>query len=103
MPYKVEEAITRLRSGWQRMSDPARAQQITSILAAGVSGRALARHVGVSESLIRHLKKLAMAQSIEHWCVERGAISTREAVRRVERRGTTLQSYTRPKHPLSLQ
>src|SRR4051812_28394473 len=104
MPFNVDEAISGLRSGWQKISDPVRAQRVMMILATGVSGRALARQLGVSESLIRHLKKLTHAFSIEQRSVEWGVMSTREAVRRVQRRGTSIQpSYSRPKHPLSLQ
>lgn len=84
--YLVVPAITELRHSWHRLHDLDRALAIRKIIQLDVSRRRLARELGFSEGLMRHLLKALKASSADQELARRNAISTNELVRRAEGR-----------------
>jgi len=87
-------AIAKLRESWHRLHDLDRAVAVRDIVNLGVSRRGLARELGFSEGLMRHLLKSLDAPTADQELARRNAISTNEMVRRALGRGKT--STTEP-------
>jgi hypothetical protein len=57
----LKKLISDLKGNWSRLNDLDCSKNILPILETGMSGRALAQALGVSEALIRNLKALTEA------------------------------------------
>lgn len=87
MPFDLFKARAELKANWENLHDVDKAERIAQILAAGMSGRTLARSLGHSEALIRYLKPLQFATSEEKQLASGGKLSTAELLRNVKTRG----------------
>ena len=78
--FKLDHAVDELVKAWSNLDDVDRAVRIEQILDAGMSRRALARTLGCSENLIRHLRIAADATDEEKQQAGQGELSTRQLV-----------------------
>jgi len=91
---KVEEplstdavrAIAELRANWHLLHDLNRAVAVRDTIQLGVPCRRLAREMGFSEGLLRHLLKALKASPADQELARQNMISTNELVRRAEGR-----------------
>jgi hypothetical protein len=84
----LNELISNLKDKWSHLHDLDRGKNILQILNAGMSGRSLARALGVSEGLVRNLKALTAATPEDRRMARRNEIRTRELLRRIAERQT---------------
>jgi lambda repressor-like predicted transcriptional regulator len=80
----VSAAISNLKSRWHDLPDLDRAQAVYAIHCAGTSVRTLAKALGFSESLLRHLLTALQAPREDRLLARRGEITTNELVRRAK-------------------
>ena len=80
-------SISDLQSQWQTLSDLERGRAIQAIHLAGASFRQLAKALGRSLTLIRHLCQAAQAPAGDQYLARQGKISTNELVRRARAAG----------------
>ena len=85
----VSPLIANLRERWHLLHDIDRALAVREIIHLGVSRRRLAREMGFSEGLIRHLLKALEAASSDVELARQNSISTNELVRRAKPRSNT--------------
>lgn len=57
MRFNVPPAVSQLKSRWNRLSFLEQAEAINDLVNRGISRRALARELGCSEALLRHIQK----------------------------------------------
>jgi hypothetical protein len=86
LPADVVPAIADLREKWHRLHDLDRAVAVRDIIRLGVARRRLAREMGFSEGLFRHLLKALKAPPADQELARQHVISTNELVRRAEGR-----------------
>jgi hypothetical protein len=86
MSFDLFQARADLQAGWQTLHDVNKAELISNILGAGMSGRTLAKSLGKSEGLIRHLAIANDASATDKKLALNGELSTAELVRRVRDR-----------------
>jgi hypothetical protein len=79
---RVLSALAAIRESWQQSHDIQRAIAIRQIVDLGVSRRRLAKELGFSEGLLRHLLKSLTASPADLELAARNHISTSELVRR---------------------
>src|ERR1700751_1381890 len=82
--YLVSLLIAKLRENWHQLHDIDRALAVREIIQLGVSRRRLAREIGFSEGLLRHLLKVLEASPSDIELAGQNAISTNELVRRTK-------------------
>src|SRR5579859_871421 len=82
LPASAVSAIADLRESWHRLHDLDRALAIRKIVQLGVDRRRLAREMGFSEGLFRHLLKALTASPADQELARQNLISTNELVRR---------------------
>jgi len=90
LPKKAEEPlpadavpdIADLREKWHLLHDLDRGIAVRDIIQLGVTRRRLAREIGFSEGLLRHLLKALKASPADQELARRNVISTNELVRR---------------------
>ncbi len=87
--HLVVPAISSLRENWHHLHDVDRALAVREIIQLGVSRRRLAREIGISEGLFRHLLKALEAAPSDIELARQNAISTNELVRRARSRNGT--------------
>lgn len=76
------ETVADLKSKWDQLKDVDRAVAVHKIHTAGISYRQLAKEMGCSESLLRHLNLGAQAPPTDQFLARHGKISSRELARR---------------------
>lgn len=86
MAFDLFQARADLQAGWQTLHDVDKAKLISQILDAGMSGRTLAKSLGKSEGLIRHLAIANDAPPADKRLALDHELSTAELVRRVRDR-----------------
>jgi hypothetical protein len=86
LPADAVSAIADLREKWQLLHDLDRAAAVRNIIQLGVPRRRLAREMGFSEGLLRHLLKALKASPADQELARRNVISTNQLVRRAEGR-----------------
>ncbi len=86
MVFDLFQARADLQAGWQTLHDVDKASLISQILNAGMSGRTLAKSLGKSEGLIRHLAIANDGSAADKKLALNGELSTAELVRRVRYR-----------------
>ncbi len=86
MAFDLFQARADLQAGWQTLHDVNKAELISNILDAGMSGRTLAKSLGKSEGLIRHLAIANDASATDKKLALDNKLSTAELVRRVRDR-----------------
>ena len=82
--YLVSPLIAKLRENWHQLHDIDRALAVREIIQLGVSRRGLAREIGFSEGLLRHLLKALEAMPSDIELARQNAISTTELIRRAK-------------------
>lgn len=92
--YPLGSLIANLRERWHLLHDIDRALAVREMIHLGVSRRRLARKMGFSEGLIRHLLMALEAAPSDLELARQNAISTNELVRRArpQRNGTLPES-----------
>jgi hypothetical protein len=96
--HLVLPAISNLRKNWHHLHDVDRALAVREIVQLGVSRRRLAREMGLSEGLFRHLLKALEAEPSDIQLARQNAISTNELVRRAKPESST--SSRQPSEPV---
>jgi hypothetical protein len=86
LPANAVSAIADLRENWHRLHDLDRAVAVRDIIQLGVGRRRLAREMGFSEGLFRHLLKTLKGSPADQELARQNLISTNELVRRAEGR-----------------
>jgi transposase-like protein len=77
-------ALANLQLHWPELDDLDRAKAVRTIKRSGVSVREIARHLPVSEALLRHLLQALQAQPEDQILARRGKISTNDLIRRAK-------------------
>ena len=77
-----DSATHQLQQNWDQLSDLDRALAIAKIKKSGLSNRTIARSIGRSESLMRHLLLILHAPASDRMAARQGKQSTNELVRR---------------------
>lgn len=80
-------SISDLKSEWNNLSDLDRGRAVQRIHQAGTSLRRLAKALGCSATLLRHLHQAAQAPVGDQYLARQGTISTNELVRRAKAAG----------------
>jgi hypothetical protein len=80
MPSTLSRPIRQLKSSWNRLDQLARAARVNELVNCGISRRALARELGCSEALLRHLQKGASLTESAKSDVHSKRVSFRAAV-----------------------
>jgi hypothetical protein len=78
--------IDTLRNDWPSLSDVDRAHGISNFLQAGISCRALAKAIGCSEALLRHIRPLRDATEEEKNLLRCGETTTNAVLRFIKQR-----------------
>jgi len=82
--FDASAALADLRKKWDHLSDVGRGETVHKLHDAGMSYWKLAQVLPCSATQLRNLDKVAQADEFDRFMSERGQISTRELVRRVE-------------------
>lgn len=83
MRSNIPPAVRQLKSRWTRITHLERAEAVDALVKRGISRRALARELGHSEALLRHLQKGADLPEETRSKIRDGKISFRSAVRTI--------------------
>jgi len=83
--------ISQLQSNWSQLHDLDRAKAVANLRRSGISIRSIARQLGCSESLLRHLLLALWAPAVDLAAARNGTLSTNEVVRRTKAEGTRRQ------------
>jgi len=81
--FDLYKAVANLQNAWPDLHDVDRALRIKQILDIGMGGRTLARAIGCSEGLIRHLRIAADAAEEDLQQARAGTLSTCQLVKKV--------------------
>ena len=82
MPFNIVRSIHYLQIHWNHLDAVAKAERVSDLVRRGVSHRAMAREIGCSESLLRHIQKLAQLPDSIKADLRAKKISVRVAVAR---------------------
>jgi hypothetical protein len=94
LPADAVPVIADLCEKWHLLHDLDRAVAVRDIIQLGVARRRLAREMGFSEGLLRHLLKALKASPADQDLARRHAISTNELVRRSVGRSASSEQRT---------
>ena len=83
-PADPAAEIVKLRNDWPQLGGIDRANRVAKIKALGLPTRFIARELGCSESLLRHLLKALKAPAVDRVAARQGKLPTNEVVRRAE-------------------
>jgi hypothetical protein len=97
----ISTAISNLKSRWLDLADLDRARAVYEIHQAATSVRTLAKTLGFSESLLRHLLTALQAPAEDRYLAQQGKITTNELVRRAKAAG--VRRGARHREALALQ
>jgi transposase-like protein len=94
-PSSTPDAIHQLKRAWGELADLDRAQAVFKIKRSGTSIRQIARQIGKSESLLRHLLKALDAPAADRAAARQGNLSTNELIRRTKAEAKRLSAQRR--------